>query len=201
MIDEIAFQLKLAGFVKNLPDGTVSIVCEGNKSDIEKFLKRIRVQEFPIWVEDIKTVYSKPTGEFKDFQIIREENLTKATYERLDMAARYMRNMNTNIGNKMDNLGGKMDNLGGKMDNVGNKVDTLGGDIQSMNTNLGSKIDSMHSDINKNFSSIDQRYGDISKNLIGAVQGIEGMLEKGERDRQDFRDAVKELAEAIRDRR
>jgi hypothetical protein len=41
-------------------------------------------------VEKIDVKYIEPTGEFKAFEIIREEDLTVATYERMDAAARYL---------------------------------------------------------------------------------------------------------------
>ena len=38
-IDEIAFDLNLDGYVKNLDDGTVEIVCEGEEAPSETSLK------------------------------------------------------------------------------------------------------------------------------------------------------------------
>jgi acylphosphatase len=90
-IDEVAFGLDIKGFVKNLKDGTVRIVCEGSKENIREFISKIKIKEYPIRVEECEVTYSDYAGEFKDFSIIREEDIVNATYERMDAAGRYMR--------------------------------------------------------------------------------------------------------------
>ncbi|WP_235284102.1 acylphosphatase, partial [Methanosarcina sp. 1.H.A.2.2] len=86
-IDEIAFNLNLNGYVKNLDDGTVQVVCEGNEDAIRELLTKINITQYPIRVENIDVVYKKPTGEYTAFELIRDEDLTTATYERMDAAA------------------------------------------------------------------------------------------------------------------
>jgi acylphosphatase len=103
-IDEVAFDLNLKGWVKNLEDGTVKIVCEGRSKDIEEFINRIKIHEYPIRVDDAVVEYSPATGEFKDFTIIREEDIVFATYERMDALCRYIRDMNKNLGSKLDRM-------------------------------------------------------------------------------------------------
>ena len=76
-IDEVAFDLDLKGYVKNLPDRSVEVICEGEQEKIERFIDRIRIRQYPISVEDIEVDYSDATGEFRDFEIIREEDLTE----------------------------------------------------------------------------------------------------------------------------
>jgi acylphosphatase len=130
-IDEIAFNLNLNGYVKNLDDGTVQIISEGKEDDIKELLEKINITQYPIRVEKIDVVYKKPTDEYRTFDVIREEDLTTATYERMDAAVRYMREMNSNLSQKIDGVGGKIDYLG---DNLGGKIDHLG-------DNLSGKID------------------------------------------------------------
>ncbi len=101
-IDEIAFHLNLNGYVKNLADGTVQVICEGEEESIRELLEKINIKQYPIRVEKIDVKYKKPTGEFRTFEVIREEDLTTATYERMDAAVRYMREMNSNLGSKID---------------------------------------------------------------------------------------------------
>ena len=95
-IDETAFNLNINGYVENLGDGTVHVVCEGHKDKIMEFMDKINIRQYPISVEKIDVKYANPTGEFKTFEIIRNEDLTTATYERMDSGVRYMREMNTN---------------------------------------------------------------------------------------------------------
>jgi acylphosphatase len=101
-IDEIAFNLNLNGHVKNLDDGTVQIICEGEEDSIKELLEKINITQYPIRVENIDVVYKKSTDEYRTFEIIREEDLTTATYERMDTAVRYMREMNLNLSQKID---------------------------------------------------------------------------------------------------
>ncbi len=145
-IDEIAFHFNLNGYVKNLNDGTVQIICEGEENSIKELLEKINISQYPIRVENIDVVYKKPTGEYRTFEVIREEDLTTATYERMDAAVRYIREMNSDLSQKIDglgnNLGDKIDGLG---DNLGDKIDGLGdnlsGKIDGLGDNLGDKID------------------------------------------------------------
>jgi len=101
-IDEIAFNLNLNGHVKNLDDGTVQIICEGEEDSIKELLEKINITQYPIRVENIDVVYKKSTDEYRTFEIIREEDLTTATYERMDTVVRYMREMNLNLSQKID---------------------------------------------------------------------------------------------------
>jgi acylphosphatase len=122
-IDEVAFGLDIKGWVKNLEDGTVKVVCEGRSEDIEEFINKIKIHEYPIRVDDAIVEYSPATGEFKDFTIIREEDIVFATYERMDAAGRYMREMNKNLGGKLGKMLEKQDRMLEKQDRMLEKQD------------------------------------------------------------------------------
>ncbi len=134
-IDETAFNLNLNGYVKNLDNGTVHVVCEGQENSIKEFIEKINIRQYPISVEKIDIKYKNPTGKFKTFEIIRSEDLTTATYERMDAAVRYMREMNTNLGQKIDGLG---EGLGQKIDK--SRVDIVS-EIHSMRDDFKSHFD------------------------------------------------------------
>ena len=177
-IDEIAFHFNLNGYVKNLNDGTVQIICEGEENSIKELLEKINISQYPIRVENIDVVYKKPTGEYRTFEVIREEDLTTATYERMDAAVRYIREMNSDISQKIDGLG---NNLGDKIDglgnNLGDKIDGLGdnlsGKIDGLGDNLGDKIDQNRIEITSEICStrddfrshIDERISVIEHDL------------------------------------
>ena len=167
-IDEIAFNLNLNGYVKNLDDGAVQVVCEGDEDTISELLTKINITQYPIRVENIEVVYKQPTGEYTTFELIRDEDLTTATYERMDVAARYIREINSNLGQKMDSIGGKIDVLGGKMDSLGGKMDSLGGKMDS----LGGKMDSLGGKINFLGGKLDSLGGkiDVLGNKIDQVR-------------------------------
>ncbi|MDI6917964.1 MAG: acylphosphatase [Thermoplasmatales archaeon] len=158
-VDEIAYYLGLKGYVKNLDDGTVEVVCEGEKENIEQFVEKIKVREYPIFVESVKVGYSEATGEFKHFDIIREKDITEATYERMDAAARYMRGMNKNLGEKIGNLG----------ENLGEKIDSMHHDMnksfKESDENINKNFNQLNETIGTKFESMDVKYGDISKTM------------------------------------
>ncbi|MCC4768737.1 hypothetical protein FXV91_00560 [Methanosarcina sp. DH2] len=167
-IDEIAFNLNLNGYVKNLDDGTVQVVCEGDEDTISELIKKINITQYPIRVENIEVTYKKPTGEYTEFELIRDEDLTTATYERMDAAARYIREMNSNLGQKVDSLGGKIDVLGGKMDSLGGKIDVLGGKMDSLGGKidfLGGKMDSLGGKIDVLGNKIDHARVEITSEI------------------------------------
>ncbi|WP_407356587.1 acylphosphatase [Methanolobus sp. WCC5] len=137
LIDEIAFDLDLNGRVMNLDDGTVKVICEGEDSNIKVLLDKVNIVQYPIKVKNVDVVFKEPTDEYDTFDIIREEDLTVATYERMDAAARYMREMNSNLGSKIDVVGDKVAGLGTKIDVVGDKIDVVGDKVAG----LGTKID------------------------------------------------------------
>ncbi len=64
----IARLLGVKGYVKNLEDGNVEIVAEGE--EISRFLDEIKIRKPPIYVEDISISEEQPTGEFRTFKIV-----------------------------------------------------------------------------------------------------------------------------------
>jgi len=179
-IDEQAFNLNLTGNAKNLDDGTVRVICEGDKKTINKFIERIRIKQYPISVEDIELKYSEATGEFKTFDIIWEDDITKATFERMATAARYMREMNTDISGKIDNVGGKIEemntNISGKIDNLADKTESgnkiLGGKIEEMNTNISGKIDNLADKTESGNKTLGGRIDNLGGELGGKMDNL-----------------------------
>ena len=148
LIDEAAFNLNLNGYVKNDRDGTVRVTCEGRDESIREFLEEINIQQYPIRVEKIDVEYLEPTHEFKTFEIIREEDMTAATFERMDMAARYMREMNTNLSQKIDGLGERLEN---KMDENTVKIT---GEIHALRDDFRSLFDQRLSRVENDLAEI-----------------------------------------------
>ena len=67
-IERIADSLKLAGWVKNLPDGRVEVMIEGIEPEIELFLQKIN-DIFKGYIRDVDTEWGDATGEFIGFDI------------------------------------------------------------------------------------------------------------------------------------
>jgi len=72
-VRRIARNQRLVGYVKNLDDGTVEIVCEGTKSSIESFAEEIKMMKEPIVVERVDITFEEPKKEFKAFKVVVDE--------------------------------------------------------------------------------------------------------------------------------
>ena len=64
----IAQQLKVTGWVKNLPDGRVEVIAEGLEDSLVEFLDRIR-KRMAHYIFNKTVEWQEYKGEFKDFGI------------------------------------------------------------------------------------------------------------------------------------
>jgi acylphosphatase len=58
----------VAGYVRNLPDGSVEVVVEGDDQQIDLFLERLRDRMSP-YITDEKQTVSTAHGDFNSFGI------------------------------------------------------------------------------------------------------------------------------------
>ena len=65
----MASRYSLTGEVQNLPDGTVSVIAEGSKNNLERLLKRLHTGPLFARVEKIDFVWNQATGEYRKFFI------------------------------------------------------------------------------------------------------------------------------------
>jgi len=72
-VEEIARQLEIAGFVENIKPYDVQIIAEGEDSNIEQFIRQIKIKKFPINVELIEVQIKEFKSEFEYFKIKRGE--------------------------------------------------------------------------------------------------------------------------------
>jgi acylphosphatase len=66
--ERVAQELGLVGWVKNLPDDRVELVCEGPKAKIEELLRRITEAMGP-YIRKCTTSWEKPEHTFTDFSV------------------------------------------------------------------------------------------------------------------------------------
>ena len=66
---EEALRLGVKGWVRNLPDGRVEAVFEGEKEAVEQMLEFCRRGPPGAEVENVEVRWEKPTGEFSTFKI------------------------------------------------------------------------------------------------------------------------------------
>lgn len=62
--------LKLTGSAQNLPDGTVRIVAEGERSALDQFVLKLWRGPLLAKVENVQPTFTAATGEFNNFRII-----------------------------------------------------------------------------------------------------------------------------------
>ena len=65
-----ALLIGLQGYIKNLPEGTVKVVAEGEQVDLDRFTEALAVKGRNIRVSSIEKRYSPATDEFKAFEIL-----------------------------------------------------------------------------------------------------------------------------------
>lgn len=66
---EIAKQLGLSGWVRNLPDGKVEILAEGEKEKLERLIEWAKRGPELARVENVEIEWGEYKGEFDDFEI------------------------------------------------------------------------------------------------------------------------------------
>ncbi|MCK4614752.1 MAG: acylphosphatase [Thermoplasmata archaeon] len=164
MVLDRALKRKLKGTVENLPDGTVKIIAEGPKEIIREFIREINIRNQTIRVEDIKTKFCKPTGEFNWFGVTYA-NLGHELFQGFATAKKYF----DKIGDKVDKIGDKVDTgfetlgkkmdtgfetLGKKMDKVGDKVDRVGDLFIQGNKELKDEMSQFHQESKESFQGL-----------------------------------------------
>ena len=69
-VTDCARESGVSGFVKNMPDGSVTIVAEGSEDALDKFVRRVKAHnDVLIQVDTLEVTRCEPTGEFSGFWI------------------------------------------------------------------------------------------------------------------------------------
>ena len=64
-----ASALGLSGYVRNLPDGGVEVVAEGERPRLEKLLEYLRVGPPGARVDRVDTIWQACSGEYRGFSV------------------------------------------------------------------------------------------------------------------------------------
>ncbi len=69
MVKVRALTLNVVGSVKNLPDGTVRIEAEGDRTALEQFMRWLNARPAGVRIDSIEDFWSDPHGTFSTFTI------------------------------------------------------------------------------------------------------------------------------------
>jgi acylphosphatase len=67
----VANGFEVTGTVKNLPDGRVELVAEGEKSELESFRQAIQESGLGHFIRDETVNWGEAQGHFRGFEIAR----------------------------------------------------------------------------------------------------------------------------------
>ena len=70
-VKQLSLEFDVTGWVKNLPDGRVELVAEGERNELETFQAAIPDAGLRRFVRDTQSHWSEGTGEFRGFVIAR----------------------------------------------------------------------------------------------------------------------------------
>tara|TARA_Y100000589_G_C26842905_1_gene502719 strand:- start:187 stop:462 length:276 start_codon:yes stop_codon:yes gene_type:complete len=70
-VKQLSLEFDVTGWVKNLPDGRVELVAEGERNELETFQAAIPDAGLRRFIRDTQSHWSEGTGEFRGFEIAR----------------------------------------------------------------------------------------------------------------------------------
>ncbi len=69
LTERVAQRFGLVGFVRNLANGDVEVVAEGQRETLDEFLATLQSGSLGRYITAIDKSWGPPTGEFEDFGI------------------------------------------------------------------------------------------------------------------------------------
>ncbi len=70
-VKQLSLEFDVTGWVKNLPDGRVELVAEGERNELETFQAAIPDAGLRRFIRETQSHWSEGTGEFRGFEITR----------------------------------------------------------------------------------------------------------------------------------
>ena len=147
---DIANAFGLKGMVENLKDGRVRIIAEGEDEKLKWFESAIDIKNTLIHVSSIEKGHSPARNEFEGFGKLVNKGETDA---RLDTAAGYLKELVFEVKNLNHNLGSKMDQMLEKQDQMLEKQDQMVGKQDQMLGRQDELLDEVR-DINRKFDKV-----------------------------------------------
>ena len=184
-VQDSARELGIAGYVENLEDGIVKIVCEGEEPKIEEFIGDIKIKMDFTDVSETSVKYEAPTGEFKLFKI-KYGDVPEELGDRFGAALLYLGATNQNVdagfkrvGEKQDMMLQKQDDTIAEIKNIPGKIDRGKEDIVTEIRNVSVKIDDSKEDIITEIKGLREDLRSYMENKFAKMEyEIEGIKAK-----------------------
>jgi len=165
LIQEEASRRRINGYVRNLENGTVELVCEGRREDIDGLLESARAFQDPVMIENVKSKYSEGAAQYTTFSIThdgledevlnnmpKDQALIKMIHTLVDETTKgfstgsmYLRSINSKqdqMLDKQDQMLDKQDQMLDKQDQMLDKQDQTIGAIHELSSNVKDMLDS-----------------------------------------------------------
>ncbi len=162
-----AFERNISGYVKNLKNGEVEIVAEGNEEDLRGFINAINIIQRPIVVKSFTIRWEEATGEYADFEIIRGE-IQEEIFERMDYAGNVLHSMDM----KFDRMLDKQDQalqIGKETLQVSKETLQIGKETLQVARETKEEIVGLRSDTKKH---LDDEFAEIRKELVSIKDAL-----------------------------
>ena len=66
---QLAHGFEVVGYIRNLDDGRVEMVIEGDEEEVNRFVKHIGASDLAAYIRHETVEWKPATGEFRDFSI------------------------------------------------------------------------------------------------------------------------------------
>ena len=167
-VQEIARELGVKGFVENLRDGNVGIVCEAEEEVINKFVKKIKIKKDFIDVKDVNiSEKTKPTAEFEYFDI-KYGKIEEELGDRLGAAIKYAGGTWEEVKASREDIKGVRDEVKGSREDI----QDMHKDMRKGQNCIKDSIQDMHKDMRKGQNCIKDSIQDMHKDLKDELKGF-----------------------------
>ncbi len=129
-----ALEMGLVGIVQNQSDGSVLVIAEGEKKDLERFASAIQIKNALIDVENASAKYSQGSGQYSSFKKVTGSN---EMGERLDDGIEILKRML----DRQDETVSILSGVDGKLDQMLDKQDETIGEIRGLRVDLKGYMD------------------------------------------------------------
>jgi acylphosphatase len=143
-VQKIARELGVKGFVENLRDGRVGIVCEARGEVIDKFVKKIKIKKDFIDVKEVNiSEKTKSTGEFEYFDI-KYGKIEEELGDRLGAAIKYAGGTWEEVKCSREDIKDVRDEVKGFRDETKTEFQTIKTDYGKISQDLGKAVNSIN---------------------------------------------------------